>query len=286
MLPGVRHIPHIEDPEDALGLGWGRVLHPDDALERQHDRAGEVFYVTSTCMLVKHGVFRSLRGWDARLRAFSEDLDLCWRARVAGYNVRLEPEAKARHLMGLATGVRRSPYKPIRYFIRRNRLRTMAKNVAGTRLLALFPFFVFVALIEMVGFIALRQFREIPNIARALGWNLVNIPQTLAERARAKQLKPEEVHGGTFTITNPGPFGSIISVPIIPRGQTGILGFEAIQKRVVANEDDSIGIRNMGFLSMSWDHRTIDGAEAAKFLARLRERIETTDFSADLSHFE
>jgi pyruvate/2-oxoglutarate dehydrogenase complex dihydrolipoamide acyltransferase (E2) component len=74
-------------------------------------------------------------------------------------------------------------------------------------------------------------------------------------------------------------------VPIIPRGQTGILGFEAIQKRVVVTDDDAIAIRNMGFLSMSWDHRTIDGAEAAKFLARLRERIETTDFSADLSQF-
>ncbi|MFP5351687.1 MAG: dihydrolipoamide acetyltransferase family protein [Actinomycetota bacterium] len=128
----------------------------------------------------------------------------------------------------------------------------------------------------------------VPVIKGADEKNLVGLARAVndvATRARSKKLSPDDLTGGTFTITNPGPFGSIISVPIIPRGQTGILGFEAIQKRVVVTEDDSIGIRNMGFLSMSWDHRTIDGAEAAKFLARLRERIETTDFSADLSHF-
>jgi pyruvate/2-oxoglutarate dehydrogenase complex dihydrolipoamide acyltransferase (E2) component len=76
-----------------------------------------------------------------------------------------------------------------------------------------------------------------------------------------------------------------MSVPIIPRGQAAILAFEAIEKRVVVTEDDAIAIRSMGFLPMSWDHRVIDGAEAAKFLARLRERIETTDFSADLSPY-
>jgi 2-oxoglutarate dehydrogenase E2 component (dihydrolipoamide succinyltransferase) len=76
-----------------------------------------------------------------------------------------------------------------------------------------------------------------------------------------------------------------LSVPIIPQGQTAILAFEAIEKRVVVTDDDSIAIRSMGFLPMSWDHRTIDGAEAARFLASLRERIETTDFSADLSQY-
>jgi 2-oxoglutarate dehydrogenase E2 component (dihydrolipoamide succinyltransferase) len=129
----------------------------------------------------------------------------------------------------------------------------------------------------------------VPVIKGADEKNLVGLARgvnDVATRARTKKLTPDDLAGGTFTITNPGPFGSIISVPIIPRGQTGILGFEAIQKRVVVTDDDSIGIRHMGFLSMSWDHRTIDGAEAAKFLAGLRERIETTDFSADLSQFE
>ena len=186
-----------EDPEtlEEVGMAIDRLGYPYKGLEQgeidlgQHDRSTEVFYVTSTCMLVKHGVFRSLRGWDARLRAFSEDLDLCWRARVAGHEIRVEPAAKARHLMALATGQRRSPFTPIRYYIRRNRLRTMAKNVAGTRLLALFPFFVLVALLEMVGFIVLRQPSEILNLARGIGWNLITLPQTLSERAKVQRAR-------------------------------------------------------------------------------------------------
>jgi pyruvate dehydrogenase E2 component (dihydrolipoamide acetyltransferase) len=129
----------------------------------------------------------------------------------------------------------------------------------------------------------------VPVVKGADEKNLVGLARAIhdvADRARTKKLKPDDLAGGTFTITNPGPFGSIISVPIIPRGQTAILGFEAIQKRVVVTKDDAIAIRSMGFLSMSWDHRTIDGAEAAKFLARLRERIETTDFASELAHYE
>jgi 2-oxoglutarate dehydrogenase E2 component (dihydrolipoamide succinyltransferase) len=129
----------------------------------------------------------------------------------------------------------------------------------------------------------------VPVVKGADEKNLVGLARAIhdvADRARTKKLKPDDLAGGTFTITNPGPFGSIISVPIIPRGQTAILGFEAIQKRVVVTKDDAIAIRSMGFLSMSWDHRTIDGAEAAKFLARLRERVETTDFASELAHYE
>jgi pyruvate dehydrogenase E2 component (dihydrolipoamide acetyltransferase) len=119
--------------------------------------------------------------------------------------------------------------------------------------------------------------KNITGMARAIN--------DVAVRARTKKLTPDDLTGGTFTITNPGPFGSIMSVPIIPKGQTAILAFEAIQKRVVVTDDDAIAIRSMGFLPMSWDHRTIDGAEAAKFLARLRERIETTDWSGELGQY-
>ena len=128
----------------------------------------------------------------------------------------------------------------------------------------------------------------VPVIKDADGKNLAGLARAvndLATRARTKKLTPDDLVGGTFTITNPGPFGSKLSVPIIPQGQTAILAFEAIEKRVVVTEDDSIGIRSRNYLPMSWDHRTIDGAEAAKFLSRLRERIETTDFSADLSQY-
>jgi pyruvate/2-oxoglutarate dehydrogenase complex dihydrolipoamide acyltransferase (E2) component len=128
----------------------------------------------------------------------------------------------------------------------------------------------------------------VPVIKGADEKNLTGLARAIndvATRSRNKKLVPDDLAGGTFTITNPGPFGSIMSVPIIPRGQTAILAFEAIQKRVVVTDDDAIAIRSMGFLPMSWDHRTIDGAEAAKFLARLRERIETTDWSTELSQY-
>ena len=128
----------------------------------------------------------------------------------------------------------------------------------------------------------------VPVVKGADEKNLAGLARSIndvATRARTKKLSPDDLSGGTFTITNPGPFGSIMSVPIIPRGQTAILAFEAIQKRVVVTDDDAIAIRSMGFLPMSWDHRTIDGAEAAKFLARLRERIETTDFTQELSQY-
>ena len=104
----------------------------------------------------------------------------------------------------------------------------------------------------------------------------------LATRARAKKLLPDEVHGGTFTITNPGPFGSLISVPIINQPQTGILGFDTVEKRPVVI-DDTIAIRHMVYISMSWDHRVIDGALASQFLARVKQNLETWDFAEDLA---
>jgi 2-oxoglutarate dehydrogenase dihydrolipoamide succinyltransferase (E2 component) len=100
----------------------------------------------------------------------------------------------------------------------------------------------------------------------------------LAERARAGQLSPDEVHGGTFTITNPGGYGTLASTPIINQPQVAILDLEAVVKRpVVVTDDagrDSIAIRPMAYLCLSWDHRALDGALAAQFLATLRRRIE------------
>lgn len=180
-----------DDPTrlEEVGMAADRFGYPYKGLEEgeidlgQHDRPSEVFYVTSTCMLVRHSVFRELRGWDSRMRAFVEDLDLCWRARVAGHVVRVEPRARARHAIALATGQRRSPFTPTRYFIRRNRLRTMTKNASAIRLLWLIPQYVLLAFLEMLVFILLRQPGEIINLARALGWNLIRLPQTLSERA-------------------------------------------------------------------------------------------------------
>jgi pyruvate/2-oxoglutarate dehydrogenase complex dihydrolipoamide acyltransferase (E2) component len=100
----------------------------------------------------------------------------------------------------------------------------------------------------------------------------------LARRARDNQLTPDEVRGGTFTITNPGGYGSIIATPVINQPQVAILDTEAIVKRPVVITDelgnDSIAIRSMTYLCMSWDHRALDGAIAAQFLAALRGRLE------------
>jgi 2-oxoglutarate dehydrogenase complex dihydrolipoamide succinyltransferase (E2) component len=95
----------------------------------------------------------------------------------------------------------------------------------------------------------------------------------LAERARSKKLSPDEVQGGTFTITNHGGFGSLFSTPIIHQPQIAILGVGAVQKRaVVINE--AIAIRPMGYLSLSFDHRVIDGATADQFMAKVKHYLE------------
>jgi 2-oxoglutarate dehydrogenase E2 component (dihydrolipoamide succinyltransferase) len=98
----------------------------------------------------------------------------------------------------------------------------------------------------------------------------------LATRARAKQLKPEEVQGGTFTITNPGIFGAQFGMPIINQPQMAILGVGAIEKRAVV-VDDAIGIRPMGYLTLGYDHRLIDGAVADPFLSRIKDILENFD---------
>lgn len=95
----------------------------------------------------------------------------------------------------------------------------------------------------------------------------------LAERARSKQLNPEEVQGGTFTITNHGGFGSLFSTPIIHQPQVAILGVGAIQRRAVVL-NDAIAIRPMGYLSLSFDHRVIDGATADQFMAKVKGYLE------------
>jgi 2-oxoglutarate dehydrogenase E2 component (dihydrolipoamide succinyltransferase) len=122
----------------------------------------------------------------------------------------------------------------------------------------------------------------VPVIKRADELNLVGLTRQLndlATRARAKKLKPEEVQDATFTITNPGVFGSLMGTPIIPVPTTAILGLGAIEKRpkVVAGPDgeDTIAIRTCAFFSLSFDHRVIDGSVADLFLATVKKTLET-----------
>jgi 2-oxoglutarate dehydrogenase E2 component (dihydrolipoamide succinyltransferase) len=100
----------------------------------------------------------------------------------------------------------------------------------------------------------------------------------LARRARAGTLEPDEVRGGTFTITNPGQFGSIMATPVINQPQVAILDVEAVVKRAVVVEGehgDAIAIRPICILGLSWDHRALDGVLAAQFLATVKRRLET-----------
>ena len=116
----------------------------------------------------------------------------------------------------------------------------------------------------------------VPVVKGADEKNLLGIQRTLndlAERARSKKLKPEEVQEGTFSITNPGVFGGLFGLPVISQPNVGILGLGAIEKRpVVIN--DSIAIRSMCYVTLSYDHRVVDGAIAHQFLHKVKETLE------------
>jgi pyruvate/2-oxoglutarate dehydrogenase complex dihydrolipoamide acyltransferase (E2) component len=128
--------------------------------------------------------------------------------------------------------------------------------------------------------VALDQGLIVPVIRRAQRLSLEGLAAEIAEladRARAGSLQPDDVAGGTFTITNPGQFGAVLATPIINQPQVAILDLEAVVKRpVVIGEDgeESIAIRPMTNLCMSWDHRALDGAEAARFLGDVKARLE------------
>ncbi len=108
----------------------------------------------------------------------------------------------------------------------------------------------------------------------------------VARRARSKQLSPDELSGGTFTLTNAGSYGTMMQFPIINQPQVAILSTDAVKRKPVVIKDafgnESIGIHSVGVLAMAWDHRAIDGAYAAAFLARVREIIETRDWTSEL----
>jgi pyruvate dehydrogenase E2 component (dihydrolipoamide acetyltransferase) len=117
---------------------------------------------------------------------------------------------------------------------------------------------------------------------RALAREIVD----LANRARTKRLLADDIAGGTFTITNPGPYGTFMTVPIINQPQVAILSTDGVRRRpvVVTAPDgtEAIAIHSVGVLALSFDHRAVDGAYASAFLARLREVLETRDWAAEL----
>jgi 2-oxoglutarate dehydrogenase E2 component (dihydrolipoamide succinyltransferase) len=124
--------------------------------------------------------------------------------------------------------------------------------------------------------VALEQGLIVPVIKQADEKNLLGLSRAiedLAARARSKKLNPDEVQGGTFTITNPGVFGAVYGLPLINQPQVAILGVGGIEKRPVVI-DDAIAIRPTCHLSLGYDHRLIDGADAGRFLSFIKERLE------------
>ena len=109
----------------------------------------------------------------------------------------------------------------------------------------------------------------------------------IATRARSKKVTPDDLSGGTFTITNPGQYGTMMQFPIINQPQVAILSTDGVHRKPVVVTDaygsESIAIHSVGVLALAWDHRAFDGAYAAAFLAKMREIIETTDWEAEIS---
>ncbi|MBE0446907.1 MAG: 2-oxo acid dehydrogenase subunit E2 [Actinobacteria bacterium] len=129
----------------------------------------------------------------------------------------------------------------------------------------------------------------VPVVKSAEGMSLVGLARAihdLAEKARSERLSPDDVTGSTFTITNPGSFGSLIQTPIINQPNVAILSLEMIQRRPVII-DEAIAIRHMVFMPLSYDHRLVDGAVAAQFLNRIKHNLETWDekFYPDLQAY-
>ena len=127
--------------------------------------------------------------------------------------------------------------------------------------------------------VALEQGLIVPVIPKAderSGMDIARMIQDLADRARGKRLKVEEVEGGTFTITNPGIFGGLWGLPILNQPQVAILAVGSIDKRAVV-VNDAVVVRPMCHMTLGYDHRLIDGADGGRFLAALKKRIETFD---------
>jgi 2-oxoglutarate dehydrogenase E2 component (dihydrolipoamide succinyltransferase) len=130
--------------------------------------------------------------------------------------------------------------------------------------------------------VALEWGLIVPVIHNADEKNLLGLARAvidLAERARARKLQVDEVQGGTFTITNPGVFGSLFGTPIINQPQAAILGVGTIEKRPIVR-DDAIAIRTMAYLALTFDHRLVDGADADRFMAHIKTTLQEFDEAA------
>ena len=129
----------------------------------------------------------------------------------------------------------------------------------------------------------------VPVIHDAGDLNLAGLAKRIAdvaERTRTNKISPDELSGGTFTLTNTGSRGALFDTPIINQPQVGILGTGAVVKRAVVVDDPNLGEvivpRSMVYLALTYDHRIVDGADAARFLTTIKERLEAGQFEGDL----
>ena len=129
----------------------------------------------------------------------------------------------------------------------------------------------------------------VPVIRKAGDLNIAGLARKiadLAQRTRAGQVSPDELSGGTFTLTNTGSRGALFDTPIINQPQVGILGTGTVVKRAVVVEDPALGeviaVRSMVYLALTYDHRLVDGADAARFLVTIKERLEEGAFETEL----
>jgi pyruvate dehydrogenase E2 component (dihydrolipoamide acetyltransferase) len=129
----------------------------------------------------------------------------------------------------------------------------------------------------------------VPVIHNAGDLNLGGVARKIADlaaRTRSGQVSPDELSGGTFTLTNTGSRGALFDTPIINQPQVAILGTGTVVKRPVVVEDPALGeviaVRSMVFLALTYDHRLVDGADAARFLSTVKERLEEGSFEAEL----
>jgi pyruvate/2-oxoglutarate dehydrogenase complex dihydrolipoamide acyltransferase (E2) component len=128
--------------------------------------------------------------------------------------------------------------------------------------------------------VSLEQGLIVPVVHGADEKNLLGLARAiadLAERARAGRLSMHDVQGGTFTVNNVGVFGSVLSVAVINQPQAAILSMQAIARRVVVLPDDALAVRSMMYLSLSFDHRVVDGMTAGRFVQSIQRRLESMD---------
>ncbi|MGH2688370.1 MAG: glycosyltransferase family 2 protein, partial [Actinomycetota bacterium] len=181
-----------------VGMSADAFCYPFSGLEEgeidqgQHDRGREVLFVTSACMLVGRPVLARCGSWDGDYFLFTEDLDLCIRARLTGFKVFVQPAARFRHVQALTRG-RRPGLTPtdVRFLSRRNRSRTIVKNTSLPRLVPVLGLFTTLAFLEMVLLAVMRRFDEVPAYPRAFGSFVATLPDLLRARSALQKRRSE-----------------------------------------------------------------------------------------------